>query len=112
MASLTVQLTGLLFVCHRTWLPLAPVNCILLHNCFFQEYLARLGIDTRAPHISHGASYQTLEGDMLRGDLSSMVYNRLQDDTMSEKNSLVSGGNNSVYARTGHPVSMTGSLSR
>jgi len=76
-----------------------------------KEYLARLGIDTRAPHISHGASYQTLEGDMLRGDLSSMVYNRLQDDTMSEKNSLVSGGNNSVYARTGHPVSMTGSLS-
>ena len=82
------------------------------HEFFFQEYLARLGIDTRAPHISHGASYQTLEGDMLRGDLSSMVYNRLQDDTMSEKNSLVSGGNNSVYARTGHPVSMTGSLSR
>ena len=30
---------------------------------------------------------------------------------MSEKNSMVSG-NNSVYARTGHPVSMTGSLSR
>ena len=39
-----------------------------------QEYLARLGIDTRGPpltlaNISHGASYQTLEG----GDLTSMV---------------------------------------
>merc|ERR1719348_1957209 len=41
-----------------------------------------------------------------------MVYSRLAEtDAMSEKNSLVSGGNNSVYARTGHPVSMTGSLS-
>ena len=91
------------------------ISCLIVSYfiiAFFQEYLARLGIDTRAPHISHGASYQTLEGDMLRGDLSSMVYNRLQDDAMSEKNSLVSGGNNSVYARTGHPVSMTGSLSR
>ena len=47
------------------------------------------------------------------GDLSSMVYSRLAEtDNMSEKNSLVSGGANSVYARTGHPVSMNGSLSR
>merc|ERR1719348_476505 len=41
-----------------------------------------------------------------------MVYSRLAEtDNMSEKNSLVSGGANSVYARTGHPVSMNGSLS-
>ena len=96
-----------------------------------QEYLARLGIDTRGPpltlaNISHGASYQTLEG----GDLTSMVskkhqfspnsasivafkvYSRLAEDARSDKNSMVSGGNNSVYARTGHPVSITGSLSR
>ena len=95
-----------------------------------QEYLARLGIDTRGPpltlaNISHGASYQTLEG----GDLTSMVsksklfpesvsivafkvYFRLAEDARSDKNSMVSGGNNSVYARTGHPVSITGSLSR
>merc|ERR1719322_2353416 len=77
-----------------------------------KEYLARLGIDTRGPpltlaNISHGASYQTLEG----GDITSMVYSRLTEDARSDKNSMVSGGNNSVYARTGHPVSITGSLS-
>ena len=43
-----------------------------------QEYLARLGIDTRGPpltlaNISHGASYQTLEG----GDITSMVSKKL-----------------------------------
>jgi len=85
-----------------------------------KEYLARLGIDTRAPHLAGlGASYQTLDsggggpGHMgTLGDLSSMVYSRLAEtDNMSEKNSLVSGGANSVYARTGHPVSMNGSLS-
>jgi hypothetical protein len=37
----------------------------------YQEYLARLGIDTRAPHLSHTSSYQTLEAH-------SDVYNRLQ----------------------------------
>merc|ERR1719378_318308 len=40
-----------------------------------------------------------------------MVYSRLAEDARSDKNSMVSGGNNSVYARTGHPVSITGSLS-
>ena len=77
----------------------------------FQEYLARLGIDTRAPHLSQGSSYQTLEDNIMRGDM--MAYNRLQDtDAMSDKNSMVSGGANSVYARTGNPLSVTGSLSR
>jgi protocadherin-16/23 len=74
-----------------------------------KEYLARLGIDTRAPHLVN--SYQTLEGDIIRSDISSMVYNRLQEDALSDKNSMVSGGASAVYARTGHPVSMTGSLS-
>merc|ERR1719200_55395 len=47
---------------------------------------------------------------MIRGDM--MAYNRLQDtDAMSDKNSMVSGGANSVYARTGNPLSVTGSLS-
>ena len=77
----------------------------------FQEYLARLGIDTRAPHLSQGSSYQTLEDNIMRGDM--MAFTRLQDtDAMSDKNSLVSGGANSVYARTGNPLSVTGSLSR
>ena len=47
---------------------------LLMTSATFQEYLARLGIDTRGPpltlaNISHGASYQTLEG----GDITSMV---------------------------------------
>ena len=68
----------------------------------FQEYLARLGIDTRAPHLSQGSSYQTLEENIMRGDM--MAFSRLQDtDAMSDKNSLVSGGANSVYARTWQP---------
>ena len=69
-----------------------------------------MGIDTRAPHLV--SSYQTLEGDLVRSDISSLVYNRLQEDALSDKNSMVSGGASVVYARTGHPVSMTGSLSR
>ena len=81
----------------------------------FQEYLARLGIDTRSPHISHGTSYQTLGGDQSAGDISTL-YNRLvggaETGAMSDRHSLVSG-NNSVYAsRSGHPLSVTGSLSR
>merc|ERR1719297_165627 len=41
-----------------------------------------------------------------------MAFTRLQDtDAMSDKNSMVSGGANSVYARTGNPLSVTGSLS-
>ena len=83
-----------------------------------QEYLARLGIDTGPrvvppPGLAHGASYQTLEQDI------SQLYNRLTGSeeagagagAMSDRNSLVSGGN-SVYARSGHPLSVTGSLSR
>jgi len=85
-----------------------------------KEYLARLGIDTggphgRPPHMSHGSSYQTLDNDI------SALYNRLAGDNvgdtaasaaaMSDRNSMVSG-NNSVYAaRSGHPLSVTGSLS-
>ena len=110
---------------------ICPANILYWLFYAFQEYLARLGIDTRGPpltlaNISHGASYQTLEGG---GDISSMVsktqssfsnidcgflkvYSRLAEDARSDKNSMVSGGNNSVYARTGHPVSITGSLSR
>ena len=82
-----------------------------------QEYLARLGIDTggqvRAPHISHGSSYQTLDNDI------SQLYNRLAGDSvgdtaanMSDRNSMVSGGNSVYAARSGHPLSVTGSLSR
>merc|ERR1719361_2318669 len=75
-----------------------------------KEYLARLGIDTRAPHLSQGSSYQTLEENIMRGDM--IAFTRLQDtDAMSDKNSMVSGGANSVYARTGNPLSVTGSLS-
>lgn len=82
-----------------------------------QEYLARLGIDTGPrvvppPGLAHGASYQTLEQDI------SQLYNRLTGSeeagpagALSDRNSLVSGGN-SVYARSGHPLSVTGSLSR
>ena len=81
---------------------------------YIQEYLARLGIDSRAPHPAHlsvTGSYAGLE-ERQAG------YSRLgragldTTDTLSEKNSLVSGGAGSVYARTGHPVSITGSLSR
>ena len=81
-----------------------------------QEYLARLGIDTGPrvvppPGLAHGSSYQTLEQDI------SQLYNRLTGGeeagagAMSDRNSMVSGGN-SVYARSGHPLSVTGSLSR
>ena len=66
--------------------------------------------------LSHGSSYQTLDNDI------SALYNRLAaagesnagGDTaaaLSGRNSMVSGGN-SVYARSGHPLSVTGSLSR
>ena len=83
---------------------------------YLQEYLARLGIDSGprvvpAPGLAHGASYQTLEQDI------SQLYNRLTGaeeagaGAMSDRNSMVSGGN-SVYARSGHPLSVTGSLSR
>ena len=85
---------------------------------YLQEYLARLGIDTGPrvvppPGLAHGASYQTLEQDI------SQLYNRLTGSQEagtagaagSDRNSLVSGGN-SVYARSGHPLSVTGSLSR
>ena len=79
--------------------------------------MARLGIDTgghgRAPHISHGSSYQTLDNDI------SQLYNRLAGDNvgdtaaaMSDRNSMVSGGNSVYAARSGHPLSVTGSLSR
>ena len=94
---------------------------VLIFLCLLQEYLARLGIDTggphgRPPHMSHGSSYQTLDNDI------SALYNRLAGDNvgdtaasaaaMSDRNSMVSG-NNSVYAaRSGHPLSVTGSLSR
>merc|ERR1712012_616916 len=101
---------GLASVMNDTCLAEDSVSDISVQNG--KEYLARLGIDTRGPpltlaNISHGASYQTLEG----GDITSMVYSRLAEDARSDKNSMVSGGNNSVYARTGHPVSITGSLS-
>merc|ERR1719273_1310291 len=101
---------GLASVMNDTCLAEDSVSDISVQNG--KEYLARLGIDTRGPpltlaNISHGASYQTLEG----GGVTSMVYSRLAEDARSDKNSMVSGGNNSVYARTGHPVSITGSLS-
>merc|ERR1719367_329222 len=66
-----------------------------------KEYLARLGIDSRAPHPAHlsvTGSYAGLE-ERQAG------YSRLgrpgldTTDTLSEKNSLVSGGAGSVYAR-------------
>ncbi len=59
----------------------------------YQEYLARLGIDTRAPHLSHTSSYQTLEAH-------SDVYNRLQVcQNISVSSDLVpeSIGKNSVW---------------
>lgn len=74
-----------------------------------KEYLARLGIDTRAPHLA--TSYQTLGEDLIGGDISSLLYNRVNTDASSERNSMVSGGASAMYARTGHPVSMTSSLS-
>lgn len=62
--------------------------------------------------MSHTSSYQTLDNDI------NQLYNRLAGEAgaepgagMSDRNSMVSGGN-SVYARSGHPLSVTGSLSR
>merc|ERR1712142_1085076 len=43
-----------------------------------KEYLARLGIDTRGPHMSHTSSYQTLDNDI------NQLYNRLAGEAGAE----------------------------
>ena len=62
-------------------------------------------------HNQHGENIRSFFSGQV-SIASFQVYSRLAEDARSDKNSMVSGGNNSVYARTGHPVSITGSLSR
>ncbi len=79
-----------------------------------EEYLARLGIDVRKPpnlastggggtELSQGGGYENAYGD-------SSIYNRIPDDTLSEKNSVLSGsktrgaGGSLLYGSHHHPA--------
>ena len=70
-----------------------------VHNT--EEYLARLGIDVRKPpNVNmHSDHYN-----------SGSIYNRIPGDTLSDKNSILSGIKPGIYGSNAQP-SMTGSLS-
>ena len=89
-----------------------------------EEYLARLGIDMRKPpnmNSTAGGSTTGGGGDMVHnfdnnytvggGGPGSSIYNRIPDDTMSEKSSVMNAKQHSlIYGSRGQP-SIAGSLS-
>ncbi|TRY73630.1 hypothetical protein TCAL_01930 [Tigriopus californicus] len=83
-----------------------------------EDYLARLGIDMRKPPNMNVPSLASVSGDMLHNFDNtyaggSSIYNRIPEDALSEKNSVLSAKHSSmIYGSNlrGQP-SLTGSLS-
>lgn len=83
-----------------------------------EDYLARLGIDMRKPPNMNVPSLASVSGDMLHNFDNtyaggSSIYNRIPEEALSEKNSVLSAKHSSmIYGSNlrGQP-SLTGSLS-